>query len=34
MTYAAEQSNVFEKYGVDKYLSAYGLVGNRKYREI
>jgi GNAT superfamily N-acetyltransferase len=31
--YLASQHNVFEKYGVDKFLTDYGLVVNRDYRQ-
>lgn len=33
LDYIAMQNNVFEKYNVDKFLTDYGLVINRDYRQ-
>lgn len=30
--YTLKEANVFEKYGIDKYLAEFGLVVNKKYR--
>ena len=32
MEYCSDQANLYEKYGVERYLAGYGLAVNRDYR--